>query len=91
MTDIINKPPHYTKGKIECIEAIDAALGDHATSYYKGNVIKYLWRADYKGGLDDLKKAKWYLDRAVALEELIQDRILAAKEMKAMQENNPED
>ena len=91
MTDLVNKPPHYTKGKIECIDAIDAMLGDEATSYYKGNVFKYLWRAKLKGGLQDLEKAQWYLDRAVSLERVKQERLLAAKGLEVLKEFNPED
>jgi hypothetical protein len=63
--DNVNHPPHYNQGGIECIEAIKAALGDGFVAYLRGNVIKYLWRYDNKGGLEDLKKAAWYLDRAI--------------------------
>ena len=64
-TDNVNHPPHYNQGGIECIEAIKAALGDGFVAYLRGNVMKYLWRCDHKGGLEDLKKAAWYLDRAI--------------------------
>jgi hypothetical protein len=37
--------------------------------YCKGNVMKYLWRYEYKGKLEDLKKAQWYLDRLVKSQE----------------------
>ena len=63
--DNVNHPPHYTQGGIECIEAIKAATGSGFIKYCTGNVIKYLWRYDNKGGLEDLKKAAWYLDRAI--------------------------
>lgn len=61
--DNIN-PAHY-KGNIECIEAIKTALGDYNFQHYlRGQVFKYLWRMDKKGQMiDDIKKAKWYLDR----------------------------
>jgi hypothetical protein len=64
-TDNVNHPPHYNQGGIECIEAIKAALGDGFADYLRGNVMKYLWRCDHKGGVEDLKKAAWYLDRAI--------------------------
>jgi hypothetical protein len=60
--DPIN-PSHYKQGGIECIEAIKAALGDGFPDYLRGNVMKYLWRYKEKGGVDDLRKSAWYLDR----------------------------
>jgi hypothetical protein len=62
--DPIN-PSHYKQGGIECIEAIKAATGDGFIGYVWGNVLKYLWRWPKKGGVDDLKKARWYLDRLI--------------------------
>jgi hypothetical protein len=62
--DPIN-PGHYKQGGIECIEAIKAATGDGFIGYVWGNVLKYLWRWPKKGGVDDLKKARWYLDRLI--------------------------
>jgi hypothetical protein len=63
-SDPIN-PSHYKQGGIECIEAIKAATGDRFIGYVWGNVLKYLWRWPKKGGVDDLKKARWYLDRLI--------------------------
>ena len=65
--DLVNSPPHYTQGGIETIDFIKAKLTDEEfTGYLKGNVIKYLTRADLKGNpAQDLAKAKWYLDRLV--------------------------
>ncbi len=63
----INHPNHYNKGKYETIDIIDSILGDNKESYYVGNIVKYISRADYKNGYEDLEKAKWYLDRLVAL------------------------
>jgi hypothetical protein len=63
-SDPIN-PNHYKQGGIECIEAIKAATGDGFIGYVWGNVLKYLWRWPKKGGVDDLKKARWYLDRLI--------------------------
>jgi hypothetical protein len=63
-SDPVN-PSHYKQGGIECIEAIKAATGDGFVGYVWGNVLKYLWRWPKKGGVDDLKKARWYLDRLI--------------------------
>jgi hypothetical protein len=62
--DAIN-PSHYKQGGIECIDAIKAALGEGFPDYLRGNVMKYLWRYKEKGGVDDLKKAAWYVDRLI--------------------------
>jgi len=61
-TDMVNHPPHYKAGGIETIDFIEAKeLG-----YHLGNVVKYVSRADHKGNkLEDLKKAQWYLARAI--------------------------
>ena len=61
-TDPVNHPAHYTVGGVETIDFIEAkGLG-----YHLGNVIKYVTRADHKGQkLEDLKKAQWYLNRAI--------------------------
>lgn len=60
--DVINHPSHYTRGKIEVIDFIE----DQQLPYHLGNVIKYIERAGYKGDkLEDLKKARWYLDRYI--------------------------
>ena len=63
--DVVNQPPHYNTGKIECIDAIEQSMDEKEyAGYLKGNVLKYLWRYNYKGKpTEDLKKAAWYLDR----------------------------
>ena len=63
-SDPIN-PSHYRQGGIECIEAMKVALGSGFLGYLRGNAIKYLWRYDKKNGVEDLKKARWYLDRLI--------------------------
>lgn len=70
--DVVNHPPHYTDGgSIECIEAIESALTDEEyRGYLKGNIQKYVWREKYKGGTESLKKAQWYLDRLIQLDEV---------------------
>lgn len=62
--DMVNQPPHYTAGGIECIEAIKAALTpEEFQGYCKGNAIKYIWRERHKGGKESLAKAQWYVNR----------------------------
>tara|TARA_B100000676_G_C17965059_1_gene779893 strand:+ start:397 stop:642 length:246 start_codon:yes stop_codon:yes gene_type:complete len=63
--DMVNSPPHYNKSGIECIEAIKAMTGDGFKFYLQGNIMKYLWRYLYKNGVEDLKKAKWYLSELI--------------------------
>ena len=72
--DNIN-PSHYRNGKIECIDSIESATinkkGIEAACV--ANIIKYLWRYEDKNGLEDVKKARWYLDRLILkLEEKTQ-------------------
>mgnify|MGYP003131770041 CR=1 FL=1 len=60
--DIVNKPDHYNKGEIEAIQAIRASMHPQEfKGYLKGNCLKYLWRYEYKNGIEDLKKAQVYL------------------------------
>ena len=66
--DMVNHPPHYNQRGIECIDAIEAATDKGFQYYLQGNIIKYLWRYRYKGKpVEDLKKAKWYLDRLIEI------------------------
>ncbi|MBE9452675.1 DUF3310 domain-containing protein [Staphylococcus epidermidis] len=67
MNDKVNHPKHYNYGKIEVINFIDQVTKNYQSSlaYYIGNVIKYVSRAPFKNGLEDLKKAQWYLNRAI--------------------------
>lgn len=64
--DPVNNPAHYTSGPIEVIEIIEGfALGFHL-----GNVVKYVLRSPHKGReIEDLKKARWYLDRMIEKRE----------------------
>jgi hypothetical protein len=64
--DAVNNPPHYKAhpSGVECIE-----IAEHY-GFCIGNAIKYLWRAGLKGdAIEDLKKARWYLDREIANRE----------------------
>jgi hypothetical protein len=63
--DMVNSPPHYNQTGIECIDAIEAATGDGYEYYLQGNIMKYVWRYRYKNGTEDLKKARWYLDKLI--------------------------
>lgn len=66
MNDTVNHPEHYTAGNIECIDAIRECLGgDGFVAYCNGNALKYLWRWRHKGGKEDLRKAKWYIERMI--------------------------
>jgi hypothetical protein len=58
MPDHIDHPVHYTQG-IECIDYIKS----HKMNYMEGNIIKYVTRYKFKGGVDDLRKAEWYLKK----------------------------
>jgi len=62
--DNVNQPPHYNTGEIECIQAIQASMTTRQfQGYLKGNVLKYMWRYEYKNLQEDLAKAQWYLRR----------------------------
>lgn len=70
--DPVQHPAHYTSGGVECIDAIEAAVSasqDGVDAFLTGQVIKYVWRHRLKGKpLEDLQKARWYLDRMIARE-----------------------
>lgn len=64
--DNVNRPAHYTSGGIECIDAMQAAFGVEAVKdFCLCNCFKYLWRHRNKNGVEDLKKARWYLNRLI--------------------------
>lgn len=64
-TDMVNHPKHYTQGGIECIECIKAAVTNKVgiEAVCVANVIKYLFRYEEKNGIEDVRKAKWYIER----------------------------
>jgi hypothetical protein len=72
MTDPVNAPAHYQSSNgVECIEAIKAAMTfDEFMGYLRGNCIKYTWRYRQKNGVEDLRKAEWYLRRLISEFEL---------------------
>jgi len=64
--DNVNNPAHYNHKGIECINAIEASMEpSQFKGYLKGNIIKYLWRYEYKNGTEDLNKARWYLNKLI--------------------------
>ena len=84
--DMVDKPPHYNATEIECIDAMAAMASGIENnskaikptthqSYLWQNIFKYLWRWPYKKKpVEDLKKARWYLDRLIQkLEENVND------------------
>lgn len=72
MDTSIDHPPHYADsfGGVECIEAIESSMSiEEFKGFLKGNVQKYVWRYSKKNGVEDLKKAKWYLERLIGIKE----------------------
>lgn len=64
--DNVNHPSHYTQGGIECLDAIEASMpAEGFQDYCKGNILKYIWRYRFKNGVEDLKKAQFYLGRMI--------------------------
>lgn len=58
----VNHPAHYNTGKFEVIDVIE----DWGLGFHEGNAVKYIARAKHKGNeLEDLKKARWYIDRLI--------------------------
>ena len=65
--DNVNHPNHYNQGGIECIDAIKAIMApEEFKGFLRGNVIKYMWRTNKKNGVEDLKKAQWYLTKLIS-------------------------
>lgn len=71
MNDIVNHPEHYTQGGVECIDAIAAATTglQGIEAVCTANVIKYIWRWKRKNGVEDIKKALWYLNKLKSVVE----------------------
>jgi len=69
--DVVNHPSHYTQGAIETIDYMESVLTeDEFRGGCKMNILKYVSRERYKNELEDLKKARWYLNRLIScLEE----------------------
>ena len=69
--DNVNHPAHYNFGRVETIDYIEDCIGSSGlVSYCIGNALKYVSRASYKGKfVEDLKKAVWYLNKAIETQE----------------------
>jgi len=70
MTETVNHPDHYNHGDMEAIDLIKAAMtAERFKGFLEGNNLKYLIRYRYKNGVEDLKKADWYLKRLIDEED----------------------
>jgi hypothetical protein len=66
----VEHPSHYNSGNIECIDALASALSkEEMFGFCIGNAIKYLWRHQHKGKIEDLKKARFYIDWVISNSE----------------------
>ena len=76
MSNRVNHPSHYNQGKFECIDVMIETFGEQAVKdFCLLNAFKYVWRTNEKNGIEDAKKAIWYLNKLVDLEELeVEDR-----------------
>ncbi len=63
--DMVNNPAHYNEATIETIYVIESVTQDGFESYLQGNILKYICRYKYKNGVEDLEKARWYLNRLI--------------------------
>ena len=81
--DNVNRPAHYTQGKVECIDAIESAttglIGIVAVCV--ANVIKYVWRFARKNGIEDLDKADYYLQK-------LRTKVREDNESRSIQKNS---
>lgn len=70
MTDMVNHPSHYESGQFECIEVMEETQGKEAVmDFCLCNAFKYLYRHRRKNGIEDIKKAKWYIEKYIELAE----------------------
>lgn len=70
LDDKVNQPNHYANFSIECIDAMQAMLSrEEFIGYLRGNIFKYQWRYKLKNGVEDLKKAQWYQNKLIEVEE----------------------
>lgn len=67
--DSVERPKHYNSGKYETIDIIEDSLGPGFKYYLEGNVIKYIMRFKHKGGIEDLKKTRWYIEKLIKVKE----------------------
>lgn len=85
MSDVVDHPQHYKFGEFEVIDIIEGCTQHLAgfQGYLQGNIIKYIFRWFRKNGTEDLKKAKWYIDKLISELEL-EERM--AEDLKSEQE-----
>lgn len=74
--DLVNHPMHYVShlSGVECIQ-----ITEHM-NFCVGNAIKYLWRTDHKNGIEDLEKAKWYIEREIARRRAVEQVVAEVNE-----------
>lgn len=66
--DNVNHPSHYETGSFECIDVMLETQGKEAVkNFCSCNAFKYIYRHNNKNGLEDIKKAKWYIDKYIEL------------------------
>lgn len=84
--DNVNHPAHYeSQTSLECIDVMEIAFGANAVGdFCLCNAFKYLWRYKHKGGKEDLRKAKWYLDRFEVIESEYADTYENYVKMRAL-------
>lgn len=69
-TDAVNHPSHYSNGKYECIEVMQSIFGaEKVKAFCELNAFKYMWRSNKKNGTEDLKKARFYTDYLIKMED----------------------
>ena len=65
----VDHPSHYNQGKFECIDVMVETFGKEVTQHFcLLNAFKYIWRTGEKNGIEDIKKASWYLDKYIELD-----------------------
>lgn len=70
VADVVNHPSHYETGKFECIDVMLETQGKEAVmDFCMCNAFKYLYRHRRKNGVEDIKKAKWYINKYIELAE----------------------
>lgn len=70
MPDVVNHPSHYETGKFECIDVMEETQGTEAVmNFCLCNALKYLYRHKRKNGIEDIKKAKWYINKYIEIAE----------------------
>ena len=68
--DVVNHPSHYESEKFECIDVMEETQGkDAVMNFCLCNAFKYLYRHKRKNGIEDIKKAKWYINKYIELAE----------------------